>query len=166
MPPQKSLGCIIIIITVPSASPTSVTTSSETSSSITVQWGPVNCIDRNGDVTGYSVRYGVQGDGSTQTVSVSGGGITETTISGLQSSTTYTIEVAAVNGAGIGPFSHPITTTTNGIIGYTRYTCCFNNFLLHRYDWSFHYYYYLCDHLLDIGWWCVSHWLQSVLLEH
>ena len=91
-----------------------MTTSDVTSSSITVQWGPVNCIQRNGDITGYSVRYGVQGDGSTQTVSISGGGATRTTISGLNSSTTYTIEVAAVNNAGTGPYNSPITRTTNG----------------------------------------------------
>ena len=87
-----------------SAAPTSVNVSS-TSSSITVQWGAVNCIDHNGDITGYSVRYGVQGSGSTQTVSVSGGGATMTTISGLMASTTYSIEVAAVNSAGTGDYS-------------------------------------------------------------
>ena len=79
-----------------------------TSSSITVQWGAVDCIHRNGDITGYSVRYGVQGSVSTQTVSVSGGGATMTTVSGLESSTTYSIEVAAVNSAGIGVYSTPL----------------------------------------------------------
>ena len=92
-----------------------MTTSSVTYSNITVQWGAVNCIQRNGDITGYSVRYGVQRDSSTQTVSVSGGGTTRKTISGLDLSTTYTIEVAAMNSAGTGPYSIPITRTTNGI---------------------------------------------------
>ena len=85
-----------------------MTTSDVTSSSITVQWGTVNCIQRNGDITGYSVRYGVQGDGSTQTVSVSGGDTTETTISGLDSSTNYAIEVVAVNSIDIGTYSNPV----------------------------------------------------------
>ena len=102
-----------VVFSAPSAPPTSVTTPSATFSSITVQWGPVNCIDRNGDITGYSVRYGVQGGGSTQTKNVSGS-TTETTISGLQSSTNYAIEVVAVNGAGTGPFSSPITMETPG----------------------------------------------------
>ena len=79
-------------------------------SSTTVQWGAVDCIDRNGDITGYSVRYGVQGSGSTQTVSVSGSGATMTTISGLESSTSYSIEVAAVNNAGTGVYSTSIIT--------------------------------------------------------
>ena len=89
-----------IFLPAPSALPTSLNTSAVTSSSITVQWGPVNCIHRNGDITGYSVQYGVQGSGSTQTISVSGGDITETTITGLKPSTNYSIEVAAVNSAG------------------------------------------------------------------
>ena len=93
----------------PSTAPTSVRESEVTSSSITVQWGVVNCIDRNGDITGYSVRYGVQGSESTQTMSVSGGSVTEATISSLMPSTTYSIQVAAVNSAGIGEYSASIT---------------------------------------------------------
>ena len=104
--------CFLIIFpTAPSAAPTSVIVSS-TSNSITVLWGAVNCIHRNGDITGYSVRYGVQGSG-TQTVSVSGGGATQTTISGLTPSTTYSIEVAAVNNAGIGEYSDPYIIRTD-----------------------------------------------------
>ena len=75
----------------------------------------MNCIQCNGDITGYSVRYGIQGDGSTQTVSVSGGDTSESTISGLDSSTSYVIEVAAVNSAGTGTYSSPITETTDGM---------------------------------------------------
>ena len=89
----------------PSAAPTSVRESGVTSSSITVQWGAVDCIHHNGDITGYSVRYGVQGSGSTQTSDVSGGDTRQTTIPGLNTSTTYSIEVAAVNSAGIGEYS-------------------------------------------------------------
>ena len=89
----------------PSAPPSAVSTSDVTSSSITVRFGPVDCIHRNGDITGYSVRYGVQGTGSTQTMSVHGGATTETTITGLMPSTTYSIEVAAVNSADVGLYS-------------------------------------------------------------
>ena len=86
-----------------------------TSSSITVQWGAVDCIHRNGDITGYSVRYGVVGSGSTQTISVSGSSVTEATISSLMSSTTYSIQVAAVNSAGTGDFSNIMFQLTEGI---------------------------------------------------
>ena len=98
----------------PSAPPTSVSTSDVTSSSITVQWGPVDCIDRNGDITGYSVRYGVQGNESTKTMSVTGGDTNETTITGLTPSTTFFIEVAAVNSAGTGVNSSAVTRLTLG----------------------------------------------------
>ena len=87
----------------PSAPPTSVSVSEVTTSSITVQWGPVDCIHRNGDITGYSVRYG------SETVSVSGdssGGMY--VISGLMPSTTYSIEVAAETSVGTGPYSAAI----------------------------------------------------------
>ena len=86
-----------------------------TSSSITVQWGAVDCIHRNGDITGYSVRYGVQGSGEgDRTVEMSSGdssgGMYQ--ISGLSAATVYTIEVAAVNSAGTGDYSDPLTAET------------------------------------------------------
>ena len=96
--------------TAPSAAPSNVRAAS-TSSAITVQWEMVPCIHRNGEITGYSVRYGVQGQ-STQTMSVSGGDTTMTTIQGVMSPTTYSIEVAAVNSVNTGPYSDPITEET------------------------------------------------------
>ena len=57
------------------------------------------------------MRYGVQGQ-STQTMPVSGGRATMTTISSVMSSTNYSIEVAAVTSAGTGPYSDPITVET------------------------------------------------------
>ena len=84
------------------------------SSSITVQWGSVPCIHQNGAITGYSVQYGVMGSGSTQMLTVNGATVNEATISGLMSSTTYSIGVAAVNSAGAGEYSDPITAMTDG----------------------------------------------------
>ena len=84
-----------------------------TSSSITVQWGAVPCIHRNGDITGYSVQYGVVGSESTQTMTVSGvvsGGMY--TVSRLKQLTNYTFKVAAVNSAGIGVYSNIIEVST------------------------------------------------------
>ena len=95
--------------TAPSAAPSNVRATS-TSSSITVQWEMVPCIHRNGEIIGYSVRYGVQGQ-SIQTIPVSGGDTTMT-ISSVMSSTNYSIEVAAVTRAGTGPYSDPITVET------------------------------------------------------
>ena len=108
--------CIFFYLPAPSAAPTSVSVFGVTSSSITVQWEAVDCIHRNGDITGYAVRYGVQGSGSTQTVSVSGGEAMQTAISGLMPSTTYSIEVAAVNNAGTGMYSDAVADLTLGIV--------------------------------------------------
>ena len=92
------------MVTAPSAAPSNVRATS-TSSSITVQWGMVPCIHRNGEITGYSVRYGEMGSESTQNVSVSGDDVTEITISGLAPNTRYEVSVAAVNIEGTGNFS-------------------------------------------------------------
>ena len=97
----------------PSAAPTSVHTSDVTFSSITVQWGAVDCIHHNGNITGYSVRYWVQRS-STHTLNVSGGTTTAFTLTGLSNSTTYSIDVAAVNNAGIGKYSDSIMVKTKG----------------------------------------------------
>ena len=48
-----------------------------------------------------------------QTVNVSGGDSTNTSISGLKSSTTYSIEVTAVNSTGIGMYSNPLKDNTS-----------------------------------------------------
>ena len=92
-----------MLIAGPSAPPEGVTADGM-STSITVQWGSVPCIHQNGQITGYSVRYGVEGSGSTQTVTATGNGAT---ISDLIPSTNYIVEVAAVNSAGIGDYSDP-----------------------------------------------------------
>ena len=74
-----------------------------TASTITVQWGRIDCSHHNGHLTGYLVRYRVQGHQNTQTMNVSGVSTDVTTISNLMVSTTYEIEVAAVNSAGSYP---------------------------------------------------------------
>ena len=100
----------------PSAPPTSVSPTKMTYSSITVQWGPVNCIHRNGEITGYLVQYEFQENGSTQTVNVSGDATNETTITELRAATNYSIKVAAVNSAGTGVYSDAMFVVTEGIL--------------------------------------------------
>ena len=117
----------------PSAAPTSVSVSEVTSSSITVQWGAVDCFHRNGDITIYSVRYGVQGsvegDRIVETVSGdSSGGMYK--ISGLSAATSYTIEVAAVNNAGTGDYSDTIAYQLGiRLVLNTGYKLCLHNYL-------------------------------------
>ena len=92
-----------MLISGPSAPPEGVTADGM-STGITVQWGTVPCIHQNGVITEYSVRYGVEGSGNTQTVIATGNGAT---IFDLIPSTNYTVEVAAVNSAGVGEYSDP-----------------------------------------------------------
>ena len=97
---------------VPSAAPSSVLASAVITSSFTLQWEEVECIHHNGDITGYLISYGVDGDSSPrQTVNAL---TTEQPITGLYPSTTYAIQVAAVNSAGTGVYSDQISVTTKG----------------------------------------------------
>ena len=76
-------------------------------------WGAVACLNRNGKITGYSVRYREIGGGGSYIQMVSGnftGGMT--IISGLARETVYTVEVAAVTSAGTGVYSRPLTFGT------------------------------------------------------
>ena len=73
----------------------------------------MDCIRRNGDITGYSVSYEEVERGSTETMSVSGdfnGGMV--TITGLSILTRYTIRVAAETSAGTGVYSDSVAFET------------------------------------------------------
>ena len=105
---------MVLSLTAPSVPPSSVTVTGVTSSTISVQWGSVPCIHQNGDITGYSVQYEVMGSGNTQTMNVTGPDVTEATLSNLTASTTYSVQVAAVNSAGIGVFSNNQSVMTLG----------------------------------------------------
>ena len=101
------------------------------STSVTVQWGRVDCMHENGEITHYSVRYrevGISRNNSggselneekIETVSGhSSGGIT--TISGLTKERLYTVEVAAHNTAGTGAYSKPKRfQTPDGMLAFT-----------------------------------------------
>ena len=98
------------------------------STAITVQWVAVNCIHRNGDITGYSVQY--TGGGSTQTMSISGNSSGRmVTISGLSPITLYLVQVAAVNSAGPGVYSDPMMIST------PESKCIHKKYLLQQQKW-------------------------------
>ena len=101
----------VFLSTAPSAPPESVRAFNVIPNSFSLQWGMVPCIHRNGDITGYSVRYGVEGSGSTQTMSISSSGVMNTTISGLMPDTSYAVEVAGVNSIAIGEYDFLIVNT-------------------------------------------------------
>ena len=78
----------------------------------------MSCLDRNGEITGYrakAVRNGVvEGNASV------GGDARQATFSGLSPSTWYTVQVAAVNGAGTGPYSFGVPVHTSGKLGRAK----------------------------------------------
>ena len=69
-------------------------------------------MDRNGEITGYTVDVSRSGM-VVATENVNDGSAREGTVSGLNPTTEYTVTVAAVNSVGTGPFSG-ITITTAG----------------------------------------------------
>ena len=79
-------------------------------STVSLQWEPVICIHRNGEITGYTVWY-VEEDSSEITI-VDVTGATSVNLDGLSSSTRYSVQVAAVNSAGIGVYSDPVIFQT------------------------------------------------------
>ena len=72
----------------------------------------MECIDRNGKITGYKVQLERE-NGDVMSMSIRGTA-TESTVSKLESSTTYDIRVAAVNSAGRGVFSSNLNVSTSG----------------------------------------------------
>ena len=55
---------------------------------------------------GYSINYGVMGSLTKTVMNITGADVTEATIFNLMLSTTYSIQIAAVNNAGTGVFSN------------------------------------------------------------
>ena len=74
-----------------------------TPNSITVQWGEVECLSRDGVITGYTVL--VLRNGALEGTVEIGSDVLEATVPGLTPSTTYIVQVAAVNSVGTGPFN-------------------------------------------------------------
>ena len=70
------------------------------------------CLDRNGAIRYYSV-IAMEAGVVKRTINVSGD-VSEAIISELSPSTQYTVQVAAVNSAGIGPHSNGISIMTSG----------------------------------------------------
>ena len=97
--------------TVPSTGPSSVTPTTVGTTSITIEWSEPNCTDRNGDITGYRVRYGPTSTPSQrQIANISDPGRRMFTVDREFITLSYDFEVAAVNVDGTGPYSTPPLT--------------------------------------------------------
>ena len=108
--------CELLSLTAPSGPPSSVRVVFYSPTSVTVKWGSVSCIHQNGEITGYSVRYGEVGSSELSEAMVSGdssGGMI-TISDGLVIKAKYTVEVAAETSAGTGVYSDPQIFETLG----------------------------------------------------
>ena len=86
----------------PSGPPTEVIAMATSPVSIIIQWSHVACINRNSNITEYTVHYSTY-YGSPVDVSVPGTGQSERTYTAtlLALTTTYSIQVAAVTNTGV-----------------------------------------------------------------
>ena len=75
------------------------------STAVSLSWGEVNCTERNGIITGYSVQYNIVGEMQSTIVNVTGD-VTSTVIDGLTEFTVYLVSTVAINNNGIGPYSN------------------------------------------------------------
>ena len=82
--------------------------------SITIEWSELDCIDRNGVITGYRVRYGPTSTSPSQRqISTISGRMF--TVDREFITLSYNFEVAAVNVNGTGPYSTPPLTVDTAV---------------------------------------------------
>lgn len=89
----------------PSASPHVMVTFVNETFAI-VSWKPLDCCKQNGVITGYRLRVEVEEcSGQSFQIGLNGQNVTSYILDTLTPHTQYTAQVAAVNAAGLGPFS-------------------------------------------------------------
>ncbi len=88
---------------VPSGSPGAPTTDVITRTNVTIMWTEIACLDRNGVITGYTIRYGPVNTSPTTIEHTSTD--RSRVISGLTPFTNYTLSVRGVNSVGAGIYS-------------------------------------------------------------
>ena len=91
-----------------------------------VTWDAVECIERNGIITGYVVEFQEQG-GDRIPGEVVGQNFTA---SGLTPATRYTFQLAGVNSNGTGPFTTTTIISTGDDSKLCRHSIMFS-YLLH-----------------------------------
>ena len=97
-------------LTEPNAPPSNVTGHNASSTSIFVSWGQVPFLDQNGVIVSYTVTWLPNGPAETKTVLAPA---TQTTLTGLNEYTDYSITVFASTSKGAGNQSTPIVVITD-----------------------------------------------------
>ena len=106
----KTINRLIVIICdyyldPPSGAPVLLVPVIINSTAISLSWGEVNCTERNGAITGYSVQYSIVGGIQSIIIVNVTGDVTSIVIGGLTEFTIYTFSVAAINNIGVGNYS-------------------------------------------------------------
>ncbi|CAI8050551.1 Tyrosine-protein phosphatase Lar-like, partial [Geodia barretti] len=146
--PVSNAVAAMITATAPSGPPGPITLVTVTPNSAIVQWGEVLCLQRNGEITDYTVTA-TNSDGMEEGTASVDVDARRATISGLTPSTQYTVSVAAVNSAGTGPSTTLPVETPGGL------TVSATPFIL-----------YLPHHLMDTGGQFDCYLLYHILLQH
>ena len=92
--------------TAPSSAPINITVMSAHPGSLNISWEPPLEIDQNGPITDYVIRYSRVGSNVTMDDIVTSRHIY--TITELLPFVNYSVEIAAINVNGTGPFSDPV----------------------------------------------------------
>ena len=91
----------------PTGAPGGLSNTSVESRSLSVEWGTVPCSHQGGrPISGYRLRY----SNGTSIVNVTGEGNRQHVLTELTPFTSYSVQVAAVNDGGTGPYSDPTLT--------------------------------------------------------
>ena len=111
-------------IPAPSGAPENVREVEVTSTSITIQWDQVPCIEQNSEITGYIVRYS-NSTGETQMAAVQNSQMF--TASGLTPNTAYSFQLVAVSSNDdVGPYSSPLEIST--VLATIGKSLCLNTY--------------------------------------
>ena len=94
----------------PTVAPGGLNITSVDRRSLSVVWGTVPCSHQRGPITGYRLRYSASIGASI--VNTTGEGNRQHVLTGLTPFTNYSVQVAAVNDGGTGPYSTPLTVET------------------------------------------------------
>jgi hypothetical protein len=86
---------------------------------VSLSWKPPPAKDHNGQLTGYTVKYGTSADALSSKLTDD----TSITIDDLNPNTEYTFQVSAMNAAGSGSFTPSISRRTAqiGKVAYSDY---------------------------------------------
>ena len=102
-------ACVTVVSPAPTGAPEGLANTSVERRSMVVVWETVLCPNQKGPITGYRLRYG----NGTSIVNTTGEGSRQHVLTGLTPFTNYSVQVAAVNDGGTGPYSTPLTVKTN-----------------------------------------------------